>query len=476
MIGTTNQTILAPFRPLRWQFAPFRDKAPTVLLTGSAGGGKSRTAGEKAHGYCLKYPDSMGLMLRKTRNSMTNSTVLFMARAIIAGDKRVKHYPSKLRFEYDNGSILAYGGMANEEQREQIRSIGQDGSVDIAWMEEATRFTEDDYQEVIARMRGKSAPWRQIILTTNPGPPQHWINQRLIQGGEARTYYSKAADNTYNPADYQVKLDGLTGIMRLRLRDGLWVQAEGAVYDIFDPALHVIDQGDLPEFKSRFRAIDFGYTNAFVCQWWGVDYDGRMYLYREIYHTQRTVKVHADKIKAVGAGESYSTTVCDHDAEDRATLAENGIMNVAAKKAVSPGLQAVTERLKVAGDGKPRLFIVRGALVEPDLALDTKSAPISTEAEFPGYVWPKGVDGKPVKEAPVKVNDHGMDTLRYAVMYLDWNVEAAGETVNVGLSAYKPKRRSRLRGQYHGHNGQSHRGAGRRHPSDDRGPGQGGDR
>ena len=67
---------LAPFVPLPWQVKPWRDKALELLLTGSAGGGKSRLAGEKIHGFCKKYPGAMGLMVRKTRNSMTNSTVL----------------------------------------------------------------------------------------------------------------------------------------------------------------------------------------------------------------------------------------------------------------------------------------------------------------------------------------------------------------------------------------------------------------
>jgi len=32
---------------------------------------------------------------------------------------------------------------------------------------------------------------------------------------------------------------------------------------------------------------------------------------------------------------------------------------------------------------------------------------------------PPGMDGRPDKEAPVKLDDHGMDALRYAVRYLE---------------------------------------------------------
>lgn len=414
-----TQTLINVYKPLPWQVAPWRDKAGVLLLTGSAGGGKSRLAAEKIHAYLKKYPGAMGLMLRKTRNSMTNSTVLFMDRAVIGNDPQVKHYPSKSRFEYANGSILAYGGMANDEQREQIRSIGQDGSVDVVWMEEATRFTEDDFNEVRSRMRGKAAPWRQIILTTNPDAPSHWIYKRIIQAGEGQVYYSSALDNPHNPPEYIGTLKSLTGVLGLRLRDGKWVQAEGAVYDGYDPALHLIDPFPVPADWRRFRVVDFGYTNPFVCQWWAIDPDGRMYLYREIYWSQRLVEDHAKQIKMLSEGERIEATVADHDAEDRATLARHGVPTIPARKAVKEGIQAVAERLRKAGDGRPRLYIMRDALVATDPRLANQKLPTCTEDEVSGYVWAKSADGKPAKEEPLKLHDHGMDAMRYAVMYVD---------------------------------------------------------
>lgn len=430
------------YNPLPWQIAPWRDKASILLLTGAAGGGKSRLAAEKMHGYCKKYPGAMGLMLRKNRNSMTNSTVLFVERTVIGRDPAVRHYPSKLRFEYDNGSILAYGGMADDEQREQIRSIGQDGSVDIIWMEEANRFSEDDFSEARARIRGKAAPWRQMILTTNPDKPTHWIKRRLMDGSEASVYYSKAADNPHNPPEYLETLESLTGILGKRLNKGLWVQAEGVVYDDFDYSLHVVEPFQIPTNWRRIRSVDFGFVNPFVAQWWAIDGEGRMYLYREIYMTKRTVAEHIDTIKQVEAGipaglwsemddkqkadawqsseerAHIETTVCDHDAEDRATMQRAGIRNVPATKAISAGIQAVGGRLKVAADGKPRMFFFRQTVVEYDESLSARDAPTCTVQEFDGYVWPKSADGKPVKEVPVDMDNHGEDALRYATMFL----------------------------------------------------------
>ncbi len=71
--------------------------------------------------------------------------------------------------------------------------------------------------------------------------------------------------------------------------------------------------------------------------------------------------------------------------------------------------------MKLAGDGKPRLYIMRGALVERDDTLEMSHRPVCTEQEFDSYVWPKGADGRSLKEAPVKEHDHGLDALRYAV-------------------------------------------------------------
>ena len=100
-------------------------------------------------------------------------------------------------------------------------------------------------------------------------------------------------------------------------------------------------------------------------------------------------------------------------------MQKHGIHTQAAKKDVSPGIQAVKARLKVQPDGKPRLYFVRGALVEPDPLLEDEKKPLCTEDEITGYAWKKYPDGKPNKEEPVKVNDHGCDTTRYMVAHVD---------------------------------------------------------
>ena len=151
-----------------------------------------------------------------------------------------------------------------------------------------------------------------------------------------------------------------------------------------------------------------------------------MYLYREMYMTRRTVKVHAQQINALSVGERIQETIADHDASDRATLKENRINTVAAQKDVTLGIERVQERLKIQGDGRPRLFILRDSLVSVDAARAEEHKTTSTLDEIDGYVFPDGKEGKAEDENPVKVDDHGMDAMRYMVMHLDHRVGGGG--------------------------------------------------
>lgn len=418
-IKVDRSKILAPYQPLPWQIAPFYDKAQTLLLTGSAGGGKSRLAAEKVHAYCSHYKNSTWLIMRKAREWAGKSIIPFMWQTVMGRDPSIKYKESDGMFVYPNGSVIYSGGMMDDKQRESVRSIGGDGGLDGAWFEEANAFTRHDYEEIIGRVRHTAANWQQIILTTNPDAPTHWIYKDLIQGGGASVYYSGAKDNPNNSPAYIENLKKLTGVMKDRLVDGKWVQAEGAIYDEYDPAVHMIDRDKCPEFVRRYRVVDFGYSNPFVCQWWGEDADGRIYRYREIYVTKKLVEELTPKILSLSAGENIDYTVADHDAEDRATMEKHGIYTIPAKKDVATGIQDVKGRLKVQPDGKPRLYFVRGALVEVDPLLEADKKPTCTEDEITGYAWKKYPDGKPNKEEPVKVNDHGCDTTRYIVKQID---------------------------------------------------------
>jgi phage terminase large subunit len=253
---------------------------------------------------------------------------------------------------------------------------------------------------------------------------------------------------TRDGVGYMAKLDALTGVRRLRLRDGKWAAAEGLIYEGYDPTVHVVPRSVIRPDWPRRLVIDFGYTNPFCAQWWAEDPDGRLYMYREIYKTKTLVEDHARDIllqmtKVVGdvpkrkvltakdirddiaAGlrewiePRPRVVICDHDAEDRATLERHlGMGTIPAHKTVKDGIQAVESRLKTTGDGKPRIYLCADALVERDEALAEAKKPTCTAEEIVGYIW-DAQPGKQPKEAPVKQDDHGMDAMRYAAAERD---------------------------------------------------------
>jgi PBSX family phage terminase large subunit len=402
------------------------DKVDEVLMEGPAGTGKTLWSLTKLH-VCLgvNYPRSRGLLVRKTRKALTESTLVEFEENLLigrlAGMKSGAQRERRQRYRYPNGSELILAGM---DDPQKVKST----QFDIILADEANELTEDDWETLTTRNRNFKMPYQQCIAACNPDAPTHWLNQRANVGRMNR-HRSRHQDNPkyFDNGDWTPegrayvlgKLANLTGVRRARYYEGKWAAAEGIVYDNYDATLHLVDRFDVPGEWRRFRVVDFGYTNPFVCQWWAMDGDGRLYRYRELYRTQRIVADHAEEIKRLSQGETYVATIADHDAEDRATLAAAQIPTVPAFKAVTVGIQAVQDRLRPAGDGKPRLFLLRDALVSRDERLVEAKKPLCTEQEIDGYVWQKAADGRPVKEEPVKVDDHGCDTMRYAVAWAD---------------------------------------------------------
>lgn len=386
------------FTPEPWQIAPWRSKAETLLLTGSAGGGKSRLAAEKLNGFCLKYPGATTVAMRKAYEYTTRSIVPFLQETVIGKSDNVFFNKSARTFHYTNGSVIYIAGMLDDGQRESFRSIGGTGGLDMVWMEEANAFTELDFNEVSARMRGRASNWTQIILTTNPDSGKHWIKRRLMDGGEADVHYSRAADNPYNPAAYHERLQRLTGLLRDRLVLGLWKQAEGAVFDTFDKQAHVREM-ERGRYRAFALAIDEGYTNPAVVLVVGIDHDLRLHVIDEFYETG---KLQAEIVeKAQEFAHKYGARVAVVDAAAAGLVADlrnNGLDAQPAKGRVLDGIRWLQDALKIQNDGMPRLTI------DPSC--------VNTINDFESYVW------KPGKDEPVKANDHAIDALRYLVGFM----------------------------------------------------------
>lgn len=415
----------------------FRTRTSEVAMAGPAGTGKSLACLFRVHLAALNNPGTRCLIVRKTAVSLGATTLVTFekkvaAHAIAAG--LVRWFGGSPReaacYRYENGSVIVVGGM---DKPEKVLS----SEYDLVFADEATELNETDWETLGTRLRNGVLSWQQQIAACNPDRPKHWIKQRSERGSMVMLH-SRHRDNpayvnadgslTEKGRDYMAKLDALTGVRRLRYRDGIWAAAEGLIYEEWDDALHLVPPFDIPASWTRWLVIDFGFTNPFCAQWWAEDPDGRLYLYREIYRTKRLVEDHAKHILKLVTDDEGNWTeprpravICDHDAEDRATLEKHlGMGTRPATKTVSDGIQAAQSRLRPQADGKPRLFLVSGALVERDPDLEAAKKPTCTEEEITGYVWAVKPGGA-LKEEPVKENDHGMDCLRYMVAQRDVN-------------------------------------------------------
>lgn len=399
-----------------------------VLMEGPAGTGKSRGVLEKVFLCAQKYQGMRALVTRKTRESLTESGLVTLEDQVLPlGHPATSGAARRTRNSYEIGrsSIVVMGLTASgKDQRAKVMSTEYDMIVVL----EGTEISEHDWEQLLSRLRNGVMPYQQAIADVNPDAPTHWLNRRASAGQMTRIlsrhednprWFTRDGKLTAAGTRYIATLDRLTGVRHLRLRKGVWAAAEGMVYDGWDADIHLIDRFEIPADWRRIRVIDFGYTNPFVCQWWAIDGDGRMYLYRELYGTKTLVAKWATEIIALSAGEIIEANIADHDAEDRATLHAAGIQTIAAMKDVTTGIQATQNRMQKAEDGKARLFILRDSLVMRDPLLVDSKKPACTVEEVEGYVWPKGQDGKSLKEVPVKENDHGMDTMRYGVAYVD---------------------------------------------------------
>jgi PBSX family phage terminase large subunit len=391
------------------------------VVVGSAGTGKSVSCMSKLHHYCSTYPNVRALMCRKTRKSISESGLVTFES--IAGDYR-KYFSREKRtqrssYDYPNGSTLVIGGLDDP-----VKIMSTD--FDLCYVQESVELHETDWQSLTTRLRNGKLPFQQIFGDTNPSYPTHWLKQRCDRN-QTKLYQSIHEDNpAYFNADgsmtlsgvaYIAKLDALTGAIKDRLRWGKWVQAEGVVYDIWNPAIHLIDPFPIPASWPRYVGVDFGFNDPAAVLWLAADEDKRLFLYREFYQTGRTSDELGRLIRAYSKTEPPPQwIVCDHAAESRHLLdTAMGRSSVPANKkpgSVNAGVELVKRRLAVAGDGRPRLLILKNSLLFRDKELyEVRKKPTSIVQEFDSYTW-RDIDKK---DEPEDDNNHSLDACRYII-------------------------------------------------------------
>ncbi len=432
-------TVKRVYRPRGAAREVFSHRDQELLVAGAAGTGKSRACLEKVHAMAMRNPGSRHLVVRKTMRSLSSTGLVTWREHVVPEALALgvlEYYGGSSseppQYRYSNGSKVLIGGM---DKPDKVLSL----EIDTAYVQEATELTLTDWEFLSGRIRNGGQKLQQLLGDCNPSAPTHWLKKRCDAGLTKMLYgahtdnpvlYDDAGNLTPRGAAYIGRLDKLTGVRYQRLRKGLGVAAEGVIYENFDPSAHLVDRPrQPPDDWERIWTVDFGYVHPLVMQCWAIrPKDGAMFLYREIYHTKLLVEDAAKEMLAavVRADGTWrepkpSRIICDHDAEDRATLEKHlGMPTTPARKTVKDGIQAVDVRWR-----DRLLFIVNDCTLRRDQSLADAGAPASTAEEIPGYVWKPAAQttsGRP-RDEPLKEMDDGADALRYAVADQDLRSE-----------------------------------------------------
>jgi hypothetical protein len=178
----------------------------------------------------------------------------------------------------------------------------------------------------------------------------------------------------------------------------------GLVYRDFDEDVHLAEIA-YREGLGTYAAFDFGYENPFVCLFFQVDYDDRVFLFDEYYVSGKTTEEHARNLLPLFRRYRVLEAYADPSgALERRVLARFGIPTRRANNDIAAGLEAVRSHLKVNPEtGRPRLFISRrckNAIREFSLY---RYPDARVRSQTSGYA----------SEIPAKGDDHAMDALRY---------------------------------------------------------------
>ncbi len=440
---------------------PIAARYDQILVEGPSGSGKTLAILMMIHAACMRWPGMKVLMVRETRESMTQSVLATYEEQVLAndefGDAIMGKRKADQRSEYD------YPKMRGHALRSRIvacsaNDIGRIKSSEwsIVYINECTDLTLEQYGTITSRMRPswkRVSPFQLVIADCNPDREDHWLNQHFMPNQDVRErepgdppaptrpvsklrLFSPFTDNPlfwdsdrncYSEEGdrYAASLNELPGALRDRYFIGRWCSETGLVYPEFKQQHHVIKRSELPPIVEYACVADWGWSDAGVLQTWGFDARGRMYLVHETYAIHKLPDFWADAFAKVYLQYDPVQMLCDSNRPDMVEIframagrlrkrhVRGGIVNLATKWEYE-GVMLVKDGLS-----RDEIFFVDDACDVRDRELaKIKGRPTNTIKEFGGYAWEKQADGQPNKERPEK-NSHsdGLDCVRYMRMW-----------------------------------------------------------
>ena len=308
------------WKPQPRQYEFMRRGEYEALYGGAAGGGKSDAMVAEALRQ-VDIPHYKAILFRKTFPE-ARELILKSHRMYPRVYPKAKYNGSEHCWTFPSGARIYFGSMPNTTSHLRYQGL----SFAFIGFDELTHFTQEEYEYLISRNRADGPGVRVYIrATANPGGVGHgWVKERFITSMPPNTPYefkttvakpdgtsmevvrkrifipSSVFDNKEllnNDPNYLANLAMLPEAQRKALLYGDWNTFSGQVFTEWKDNpdgyktrqfTHVIEPFEIPRHWRRYRTFDFGYSKPFAVQWWAVDTDGRVYLYRQLYGCTET--------------------------------------------------------------------------------------------------------------------------------------------------------------------------------------------
>lgn len=315
-------------------------KARYIGYGGARGGGKSEAARMKAVLLALRWAGIQILFLRRHLNDLRENHVYPLIKLL---NGVAVYREQNKEFLFPNGSRVILGYCAAEKDILQFQ--GQ--SYDVIFLEEATQFTEWQYDNIKLSNRpsGLCKGFRpRMYFTCNPGGVGHgWVKRLFIDrdyknSERAEDFIfipARVYDNKFimeNDPDYVRTLENLPDDLRKAMLDGDWDIFEGQYFKEFDRKVHVIEPFVIPSHWRRYRTLDYG-LDMLACYWIAVDIYGRAVVYKELYEPNLIISEAAKKIAAMTT-EPIDATFAPPDMWNRRQDTGQSVFDLFAEKGI----------------------------------------------------------------------------------------------------------------------------------------------
>ena len=241
----------------------------------------------------------------------------------------------------------------------------------------------------------------RLWFNCNPAGPSHWFYKSWILEAEKRNclrLHFTMEDNPSLTEEIRQRYQRLyTGVFYRRFILGQWVQAEGRVYDFFEPEM--IRPVPAGEFSQWYVSCDYGTVNPTSMGLWGRQGE-TWYRVKEFYFDSRrqmrqmTDEEYAAALARLAGGRSITAVIVDPSAASfMELLRRKGWRVQKAQNDVLSGIRLTSDLLKAG-----RIVICEGC----DDCI----------RELDAYVWDLNSGAK---DRVKKEHDHAMDDMRYFV-------------------------------------------------------------